>query len=82
MWVIHPHAHPRHHILPLLHCTEGEVETGLPGERGPGGGAGEGAPGGRWGQLALLQLLHQLFLRQAAGWGGKELGQGGQDKDH
>lgn len=52
---------------------KGEVESGLPGDGGAGGGAAEGAPGGRQGrQLTLLQLLHQLFLRQATGWGARK----------
>lgn len=67
---------------PLSHCTEGEVGLCLPGEGGAGRGTGEGAPGGRQGgQLTLLQLLHQLFLCQATGWG-RGRGSGGQDEDH
>lgn len=62
---------------PSPHGTEGGVESCLPGERSAGGGAGERAPrGSQWGQVALLQLFHQLFLCQAACWGGKEVGSG------
>lgn len=69
-------------FCPSPQGMEGGVEPCLPGERSAGGGARERAPGGRqWGQVALLQLFHQLFLCQATCWGaGKRVGVRKQEK--